>query len=135
MRVLVIDNNVPLQAALVRLIRTWGGQADCVDTATGAREIMALRHYDVILLDIRLPTASGIWFLRNTAIPHDTKVVAMSSFVPRSLLRRLESLGVCDFLLKPFEAEELMRSLEWCAARTRVSGHDSNGLQPLPVTG
>jgi DNA-binding NtrC family response regulator len=87
------------------------------------------RHYDVILLDLRLPMTSGLWFLRNADIPSDTRVIAMSTFAPRSLLRQIEALGVCDFLMKPFDTDELMYSLE-CSAAHQVDRHEETDLPP-----
>lgn len=114
MKVLTIDNDAALQAALVRLIRTWGGQADSADTALGGIEMLRQYHYDIIMLGIRLPTASGLWFLSNAPIPPDTKVVAMATCAPRSTVQHLKTLGVCAFLQKPFDTEELLFSLEEC---------------------
>ena len=117
MKVLIVDDNAALKAATVRLIRTWGGQVESADTATQAKAMLRTNHYDVILLGVRLPTASGLWFLRNTSIPPETQVVAMASCAPRSMLRELKALGAVDFLQKPFDAQNLWYALETCMAK------------------
>jgi len=112
MRVLVIDDDRSLLKALAHIIRRWGGQADCADSAENGVRLLDDRRYDFVLLDAKMPGRGGLWFLEHAHISPLTKVLVMSGFAPRDLVERMFNLGACAYLEKPFSPEELMQTLE-----------------------
>lgn len=111
MRILLIDDESVL-GAVGSMMRSWGGQVDCVSSARIGMLRLAEKQYDYILLDLRMPGENGIWFLKHADIPSHTRVVAMSAFVPGLLLQQLFRYGACDFLEKPFTRQQLLEVLD-----------------------
>ncbi len=112
MRILVIDDDVTMLWSLCSALRRWGSE---VDAATGARagvRMLANKHFDVVLLDYRMPDHDGVWFLKNAIIPDDTRVIIMSGYVDPQALSELKRMGVGDVLAKPFSEAELQDRLQ-----------------------
>ena len=112
MKILLVDDNHDVLGALSRILTAEGTQADCVDSAPRAMEAMAKAHYDLILLDIRMPDKDGLWFLRHATIPTTTPVVLMSACRTPEVLDNLPALGVSAFLEKPFGIAAVTRVVE-----------------------
>ena len=65
-RVLVVEDNAPVRDALLRLLDSWGLQAEAARTAEEASTLIAEMAFDVVLSDWRLPGArDGLSVLRE----------------------------------------------------------------------
>lgn len=112
MNILLIDDDHGVLGALMRILTADGAQADCVDNAPDAIRALARTHYDLILLDVRMPDKDGLWFLRHATIPESTPVVLMSAYRTPGVLDDLPALGVAAFLEKPFGIAAVTRMVE-----------------------
>jgi two-component system, OmpR family, response regulator len=59
MRVLVVEDDVRMAAAIKRGLRSVNVIGDIASTSRGARAMLADTPYDVIVLDVILPDADG----------------------------------------------------------------------------
>jgi DNA-binding response OmpR family regulator len=125
MRILVVDDDETLAMSIVRMIRQWGGEANAATSALHAIKALDEKEYDFVLLDLRMPERDGCWFMENARIPEKTKIILMTGFTPKSILARINSLGACDYIEKPFGSEELMATFERHVRRETL---------PKPVT-
>jgi two-component system, OmpR family, response regulator QseB len=111
-RVLVVEDDPELQAMLVTLL---GDDGYVVETAADGHRGLHLgltRHYDVLLLDRRLPAVDGVDLvgrLRGRGVT--TPVLMLSAMANPS--DRVEGLdaGAEDYLGKPFDVDELLARL------------------------
>ena len=63
---------------------------------------------DLILLDLVMPKKDGLYFLKQiNEMDLNKNVIVMTSFNSDSAIRKVSSLGVEEFLLKPFSMEVL----------------------------
>lgn len=85
------------------------------EASTGAEAIqsyMKLRP-DVVTMDIVMPDMSGIEATRTIVKKDpDAKIVILSAMGLENLVTEAILAGARDFVVKPFEAEELLRTLE-----------------------
>ena len=65
MKVLVVEDDAALVAALVRGLRGAGFGVDTAGDAAQAREMMAVSAYDLVVLDLGLPGIDGLTLLRS----------------------------------------------------------------------
>ena len=112
MKILIVDDDKSMREVVSEMVESLGGEPV---SATGARE--ALRRlqgedYQYILLDMKMPDKDGLWFMKHARIPADTRIILMSGFVPGLILREMYRLGVCDYLEKPFDSQDLLDVLE-----------------------
>ncbi|MDO9226651.1 MAG: EAL domain-containing protein [Pseudomonadota bacterium] len=103
-----------------------------IDTAlTGAqaRALLARQSYDLVLLDLRLPDASGHDLLASLRERHPgTLVIIMSGNSQIDSAINCIRLGAYDYLRKPCEPEELIKTLRNAAQKVRLA-RDNQQMQ------
>ena len=114
--VLVVDDEPDIRAALTVQLEdagygTWeaGNGQEAVD--------MAAEHLpDVILLDLMMPVMSGLKALqlikadpRTSSIP----VIVLSALGAHDVLNDAIRAGARDYIVKPWEENDVERSVEW----------------------
>lgn len=107
MRLLLLEDDTTLGEGLSAFLRTEG---HVVDWFTRLADVVALRDepYDTLLVDWQLPDGSGLeWIRKLRASGMGTPIVMLTA---RDLLcDRIRGLdgGADDYMVKPFEPEEL----------------------------
>ena len=129
MRVLVVEDEVPLADAVARGLRREGMAVDVAyDGDTGLEKALMTR-YDVLVLDRDLPLLSGDDVLRHLAADGAlTRVLMLTA--AGTLADRVAGLelGADDYLGKPFAFEELV-------ARVRALGRRATPAAPPVLRG
>lgn len=108
MRILLIEDDTVLGAAVRDQIAGDGHSADWVTRLDAAGDAMAGTAYDLILLDLMLPDGRGIGFLKELRARGDvTPVIILTALDQVS--DRIEGLnaGADDYIVKPFDLAEL----------------------------
>jgi len=113
MKVLVVDDDEDLSSALRQILVTLNLDVDCTTSAPDAIEKLADKHYDVVLVDYVMPQHDGIWFMKNAKLPRSTKVLLMTGHIERKIINAMFELGVCGYIIKPFDEEELLHNLNF----------------------
>ena len=62
---LIVDDDVAVAGTLTRMLELRGYQVESAQSAEGGLEMAALHRPDAILVDMRMPSMSGIEFLRH----------------------------------------------------------------------
>jgi DNA-binding response OmpR family regulator len=113
MKILIVDDNESLVTALQGILNNNGHHVDTTTSATQAITRLGEQRYDLILLDYKMPTNDGIWFMSQASIPKTTKVLLMTAYVHRNVINTMFKLGACGYMMKPFDEAELLRNLEF----------------------
>ena len=115
LQVLVVeDEPVAAQAHTAYVARVEGFEV-VRTVGTGAAALQALRStpVDVVLLDMNLPDGHGLDVIRRMrAAGHSADVIAVTSARDLEVVRGAVSLGVVQYLLKPFVFATLRDRLE-----------------------
>ena len=79
-------------------------------SATAAIDILRHRRVDLIIQDLGLPDKSGIELLRDVRASYDAqaKVIVVSGAGTVQSAQDAMTLGAIAYLLKPFNADELL---------------------------
>lgn len=120
-RVLVVDDEASVCAAVVTLLISRGH--DAVGACSGAEALTLLQaeYFDVLLCDVRMPDISGLDLLTKALDLHPGMPVLMLSGVSDvSTARDALHRGAMDYLTKPIELDELDRSVTAAARRRRT---------------
>jgi two-component system OmpR family response regulator len=118
MRILLIEDDTVLGAAVRDQIAADGHPVDWVMRLDTARDAMAGAAFDLILLDLMLPDGRGIPFLKALRIRGDaTPVIILTALDQVS--DRIEGLnaGADDYIVKPFDLSELSARIGSVARR------------------
>ena len=122
MRVLLVEDDTILGAAVRDQIRADGHSVDWVTRLDAAGDHLAIASYDLILLDLMLPDGRGIPFLRGLRARGDVTPVIILTALDQ-ISDRIEGLnaGADDYMVKPFDLSELSARLK--AVARRYSGN------------
>lgn len=114
--VLVVEDEQSISDLIVMNLDLVGHTSDQVDAGNAAREFLANRRYDLVLLDIMLPEMDGLDLIRY--VPHGTPVICVTART--NLSDRVHGLkqGADDYIVKPFEPVELLARIEAVLRRT-----------------
>ena len=118
MRILLIEDDAVLGAAVHDQIAGDGHSVDWVQRLDAADAAIAGVSYDLVLLDLMLPDGRGIPFLRRLrARGAATPVIILTALDQVS--DRIEGLnaGADDYLVKPFDLAELSARIGSVARR------------------
>ena len=118
MRILLIEDDTVLGAAVRDQITADGHSADWAHRLDAANEHLRTIPYDLVLLDLMLPDGRGIPFLRALRGRGDaTPVIILTALDQVS--DRIEGLnaGADDYLVKPFDLAELTARIGSVARR------------------
>ena len=113
-RLLVVNDNRHIQQLL--RVAFSGTGFDVVAVASGEQALRVLGHggFDLMILDVRMPTMSGLEVLRHVRASARTQTLPVILLTGEGdLQNRVEglNLGASDYVVKPFE----LAGLSWLA--------------------
>jgi two-component system OmpR family response regulator len=108
MRVLLVEDHLPLAEAVCAALRRAGFAVDHAATATEAREFAALSDHALVLLDLGLPDEDGLKLMPELRRGGQVPVIVLTA--RDQLADRLAGLdgGADDYVVKPVEMPELV---------------------------
>jgi two-component system OmpR family response regulator len=118
MRILLIEDDTVLGAAVRDQIAADGHSVDWMTRLDQAGDAMAGAAYDLVLLDLMLPDGRGLPFLKALRTRGDvTPVIILTALDQVS--DRIDGLnaGADDYLVKPFDLAELSARIGSVARR------------------
>ena len=134
MRVLYVEDDDNLAFAVEQMLQQEGHDCDRARSGVGAVKLGQEQEYDVILLDVMLPDIDGYEVLRQLQdVGVETPVLIQSGLVERDRAMDGLGFGVDDYLIKPFNRDELIRRVEQAATRRR-GPPSADDIKAEPVT-
>lgn len=112
--ILAVDDTV---IVLYRISETLRDEYEIITVNSGARALNYLKEEkpDLILLDIQMSPMDGIETLhkiRTMPSREDIPVIMLTGVENKAIVLESAKLGICDYLLKPFSSEELLKRIE-----------------------
>ncbi|AJE42583.1 MULTISPECIES: response regulator [Streptomyces] len=130
-RVLVVEDDPVAAAAHILYVGRVPGFTAVGKAQTGAeaRRLLERTPVDLLLLDLHLPDVHGLKLARSLrAAGHHADVIAVTSARDLAVVREGVSLGVVQYVLKPFTfatlRDRLVRYAEYRATVGEASGQD-----------
>lgn len=113
MRILLVDDEVDLASALAERLDLRGIEADWVTTADAAMEQAAAVHYDLAVLDVKMPKVGGLELRQRM---HDLypqmKFIFMTGYGSEITFKQADCReGESCYLVKPVEIEDLIQRM------------------------
>lgn len=117
-RILVVDDDPGVRESLVVALTGQGWEIEAVETGEAALVRLNVEHFDVIILDERMPGLQGREVIREIQRRQiRIAVLFMTAYGEESLLRELLELHVDAYCDKPFQLDELLSKLSGLFAR------------------
>ena len=86
------------------------------DGATAVRLATELKP-DLVVLDVKMPVLDGISAAEQIVTARIAPVVILTAFSQRDLVERAREAGAMAYLVKPFQAKDLLPTIEMAISR------------------
>ena len=130
-RILVVDDEKGVVRSCVRILERRGYTVFGTSNSASVPELLKQESFDLLLSDIKMPRLDGLELLRIAKdIDPYLSVVLITGFGTMEHSIRAIRLGAQGFLMKPFEPDELIATVEDNLSR-RALIRDSLRLQTL----
>src|SRR5881396_3451198 len=97
-----------MRELLAIMLRKEGFEVVAAESRTVAAAVLAQGPVDLVITDVKLPDGDGIEILRHVkAASPETVVVVMTAYGSTETAVAALKLGAQDYLVKPFDIEEL----------------------------
>lgn len=128
MRILLIEDDLPLASALASFLEAKGFVCERAASLAEARALLPLAHWGAVLLDWQLPDGEGLALLPQLRmrLPEAAVILLTARDQITDRIRGLDA-GADDYLVKPYDPDELLARLR--AVERRRSGAASAVLQ------
>lgn len=134
MRVLIAEDDALLGAAVQRALSRVGYAVDWVHTGAHFAMSLATHDYDFVVLDLGLPDASGEDLLQSVRLKNPgLPVIIITARGAVDDRVSLLDLGADDYLVKPFDLEELTARMRTVLRRIPASDGNEGVLGHGPL--
>jgi DNA-binding response OmpR family regulator len=125
LHVLVVEDHAPLREQITTLLQRAGHQVEEASSGALALRMALALPPDVMLLDVGLPDLDGLALCRRLRAACQRHVPVLMLTARDSLPDKLDGFasGADDYLVKPFDSEELLARV-LALARRRTAGQD-----------
>ena len=112
MRIILVEDNRSLAKGIEDALRDQGHGVDHLDDGLAADSFLRTETADIAIIDVNLPSLTGIELTRRMRSRGDTTPVLMLTAMGKTSDRVVGlDAGADDYLVKPFEMAELMARL------------------------
>ncbi|MDO8751101.1 MAG: response regulator [Dehalococcoidia bacterium] len=120
--IMIVDDEATIRENLQRFFLSSGYDASVASNGEDALDLARRRVYEVALLDVRMPGMSGIDLLRRVRADYpDIEVIMMTVVNDVTTSVECMKLGAYDYVLKPFNLDEMLIRVAKAAERRYLS--------------
>ncbi len=112
LKILLVEDNELNQKFALAVLKRLGHSTDVAPNGKKALDLLKLKKYDLILMDIQMPEMNGIEAtiairkMEKEQVLDHTTIVAVTAFAMEHDRRNCFEAGMDDFLAKPFKPAE-----------------------------
>ena len=117
-RVVVAEDEALIRLDLVELLEEHG--YEIVGQASDGEEAVRLANElepDLVVMDVKMPKMDGITAADKIAEDRICAVVMLTAFSQRDLIKRAKEAGAMAYVVKPFDAPDVIPAIEIAMAR------------------
>lgn len=130
LRILLVDDDAELGAMMLEYFARLGHHLDCEYNGRDGLVRALQESYDVVLLDVMLPTINGFSVLQRLRQRSRVPVIVLTARIRRDDVIAGLNGGADDYVTKPFDADELLARI---CALLRRAGAPAERADPVRV--
>jgi signal transduction histidine kinase/DNA-binding response OmpR family regulator len=113
-RILLAEDNVSNQKVIAQMLKKLGLGADIVANGVEALQALERQHYDLVLMDVRMPEMDGLdatRIIRRLWPKNKPTVIAITAYGLEGDREKCLESGMDDYISKPVKLEDLKNVL------------------------
>ena len=131
-RILVVDDEQPVQQLLDRTLRSEGYEVVAALDGEQALERMRAQTFDLVMLDVMLPKLDGFEVCRRVRAQSSVPIIMLTAKAEEVADRVLGlELGADDYIIKTCSMRELRSRVKAVLRRARMNGAESGADEPV----
>ena len=96
-----------------QLLEGWNTAVDVAENGLIAIEMMQQKQYDLVLMDLHMPVMDGYTAsMKIRAFNDHTPIITLTATVSEDVKKRLQQVGMQDYVTKPFDIDVLFLKME-----------------------
>ncbi len=112
-KILIVDDEAGIVQEIKEFLEEEGYEVYTADSAKMGIQLIEEMLPDVVLIDVKLPDASGIDVLRAIKeISPKTRTIMVTGYVDQNVMDEAEKIGRDTFLQKPFDLVRITEEIE-----------------------
>lgn len=119
--VLIVDDEPGMRSYLRKALGSRFAMIETAETLDAAEALRQRLHFDLLLVDVRLPDRSGIEWHEALGPERRSDVIFMTAYADLDVAIRALRAGASDFIMKPFRLEQLLNAVDRCLERRRLA--------------
>ena len=136
MRILIVDDERQLASSLAEYFEPDGIEAEIALDGKSGRQRLEEEPFDCLVTDLRMPGLDGMQLLRwvKEEGPDMPVIVISAHGEIRDAVEAMKT-GACDYLVKPFDPDELSLRIKKAVENRRLSRSVAAGMSGRPGSG
>jgi DNA-binding NtrC family response regulator len=120
-KILIVDDEKDLAYVLSDILKLEGYETTSVLDGYRAIEEIKKTHYDLILMDIRLPGINGVeTFIQIKKIDPEERVVMMTGYAVEDLIKKAFREGAYACIHKPFDLQKVIGLIQKVISENKI---------------
>lgn len=112
-KILMVDDEVVFAQNMTKLLNAKGYRVSAVTSGDQAMERLEEEHFDVVILDLKMPGMDGIATLKEIKkLEIFTEILILTGHGSIDTAMEAVSLGAYDYLTKPCGIDELVAKIQ-----------------------
>ena len=134
-RILVVEDEAGMRLLLETLLEAEGHKVEVADSGEAALELLRARDYQLLVTDLRMPGLDGMELIRQARAWHpELPVIMVTGYATVDNAVLALRRGVNDYLTKPFDIQDLRRSVARALEERRLREQTTRVLAHLRQT-
>jgi CheY-like chemotaxis protein len=130
-KILVVDDSIAIVNSLSTILKVSGYEVDSAFNGSDALRRIHSGEYDIIICDIEMPGITGLDLLGKVRRDYDREldVILMTGYLDHDYFIEAIRLGASDFIRKPVDTKQIIRSIHGLMERKRTRNDFSDFYQ------
>ena len=112
MKILLVEDHRDSAQVMAKILRKRGFEVEVAADCKAAADAFEAGHFDLVILDIRLPDGDGCDLLPSLAQLRPVKSIAVSAYPLFQNFNRIRAAGFDRYLHKPLAAQHIYEMID-----------------------
>ncbi len=125
-RVLVVDDSISIRKYVQRFLDRSGYEVDTATDGMNALDVLSKAKYDAVITDLEMPVMHGydlIAEMKRSPVFSAVPIIVLTSRAGEKHRQKAIDMGAQDYLVKPFEEQEMIEALKRLLSGAALVAH------------